>query len=159
MSEYCPTSYDALLTIKGVGESKRKRYGDEFLEVLQQYALANNIQSSALSIENKEAAVKIQESPSHVISLELYQKGHSLEEISQIRKLKTLTVQDHLVRCYQEGHPVNWDALIPPQYEKLILSKIAEIGAEKLKPLKDALPVDIDYAAIKAVLCKYNVGQ
>lgn len=159
MSEFCPTSYDALLTIKGVGESKRKRYGDEFLEVLQQYALANNIQSSNLSIENKEAAVKNQESPSHVVSLELYQKGHSLEEISQIRKLKSLTVQDHLVRCYQEGHPVNWDALIPPQYEKLILSKIAELGAEKLKPLKDALPVDIDYAAIKAVLCKYNVGQ
>jgi ATP-dependent DNA helicase RecQ len=153
MSEFCPTSYDALLTIKGVGESKRKRYGDEFLEIMQQYALANNIKSAA---GNKETTAKDQESPSHVISLELYQKGHSLEEISQIRKLKSLTVQDHLVRCYQEGHPVNWDALIPPQYEKLILSKIAELGAEKLKPLKDALPADIDYAAIKAVLCKYN---
>lgn len=153
MSEYCPTSYDALLTIKGVGESKRKRYGDEFLEVLQQYALANNMKSS---VEYKETAAKSQENPSHVISLELYQKGHSLEEISQIRKLKSLTIQDHLVRCYQEGHAVNWDPLIPPQYEKLILSKIAELGAEKLKPLKDALPEDIDYAAIKAVLCKYN---
>lgn len=156
MSEYCPTSYDALLTIKGVGESKRKRYGDEFIEVLQQYALANNIKSS---VEHKETTAKSQESPSHVISLELYQKGHSLEEISQIRKLKSLTVQDHLVRCYQEGHAVNWDPLIPPQYEKLILSKIAELGAEKLKPLKDALPEDIDYAAIKAVLCKYNAAK
>jgi ATP-dependent DNA helicase RecQ len=156
MSEYCPTSYDALLTIKGVGESKRKRYGDEFLEIMQQYALANNIKAS---VESKETTTKTQESPSHVISLELYQKGHSLEEISQIRKLKSLTIQDHLVRCYQEGHPVNWDALIPPQYEKLILSKIAELGAEKLKPLKDALPTDIDYAAIKAVLCKYNAAK
>jgi ATP-dependent DNA helicase RecQ len=156
MSEYCPTSYDALLTIKGVGESKRKRYGDEFIEVLQQYALANNIKSS---VEHKETTAKSQESPSHVISLELYQKGHSLEEISQIRKLKPLTVQDHLVRCYQEGHAVNWDPLIPSQYEKLILSKIAELGAEKLKPLKDALPEDIDYAAIKAVLCKYNAAK
>ncbi len=156
MSEYCPTSYDALLTIKGVGESKRKRYGDEFLEVLQQYALANNMKSF---VEYKEATAKSQESPSHVISLELYQKGHSLEEISQIRKLKSLTIQDHLVRCYQEGHAVNWDPLIPPQYEKLILNKIAELGAEKLKPLKDALPEEIDYAAIKAVLCKYNAAK
>lgn len=155
MSEYCPTSYDALLTIKGVGESKRKRYGDEFLEVMQQYALANQIKSSP----GKEPTVKTQESPSHVISLELYRKGHSLEEISQIRKLKSLTVQDHLVRCYQEGHVVNWDALIPSQYESLILSKIRELGAEKLKPLKDALPEEIDYAAIKAVLCKYNAGE
>lgn len=76
-----------------------------------------------------------------------------------MRKLKSLTVQDHLVRCYQEGHVVNWDALIPSQYESLIVSKIRELGAEKLKPLKDALPEEVDYAAIKAVLCKYNAGE
>ncbi|MDF2634445.1 MAG: ATP-dependent helicase RecQ [Pelosinus sp.] len=159
MSEFCPTNYDALLTIKGVGESKRKRYGNEFLEVMQQYALANTIKSSPSSMERNEPTIKNQESASHVISLELYRKGHSLEEISQLRKIKSLTVQDHLVRCHQEGHVVNWDALIPSQYESLILSKIAELGAEKLKPLKDALPEEIDYAAIKAVLCKYDAGE
>lgn len=156
MSEYCPTTYEALLTIKGVGESKRKRYGDEFLEVMQQYAAMNSIKPTVLPTETKQGTSKSQEHPSHVVSLELYQSGRSLDEISQIRGLKSLTVQDHLVRCYQEGHIVNWDALIPPQYENLILSKIAELGAEKLKPLKDALPEEIDYAAIKAVLCKYN---
>ncbi len=159
MSEFCPTNYDALLTIKGVGESKRKRYGNAFLEVMQQYALANTIKSSPSSMERNEPTIKNQESASHVISLELYRKGHSLEEISQLRKIKSLTVQDHLVRCHQEGHVVNWDALIPSQYESLILSKIAELGAEKLKPLKDALPEEIDYAAIKAVLCKYDAGE
>lgn len=156
MSEFCPTSDDALLTIKGVGESKRKRYGAEFLEILQQYALENHLSPSSPSKAAKDSRSKSQESPSHVVTLELYQKGHSLEEISQIRKLKPLTVQDHLVRCSQEGYKVNWDALIPSQYENLILSKIAEIGGEKLKPLKDALPEEIDYTAIKAVLCKYK---
>jgi ATP-dependent DNA helicase RecQ len=155
MSEYCPTSYDALLTIKGVGESKRKRYGDEFLEVMQQYA-ANNIKTVTSSPEMKQTTSKVQENPSHVITLELYQSGHSLEEISRLRGLKALTIQDHLVRCHQEGHSINWDPLIPPQYEKLILSKIAELGAERLKLLKDALPEEIDYATIKAVLCKHN---
>jgi len=70
--------------------------------------------------------------------------------------LKQITIQDHLMRCSQEGHVIDWSPLIPAQYEDLILAKINELGAGKLKPLKEALPEEIDYAAIKAVLCKYK---
>ena len=65
------------------------------------------------------------------------------------------TVQNHLVRCAQEGHAVDWDRLIPGQYEELIIARIKEIGGKQLKPLKDALPDAVSYAAIKAVLSKH----
>ncbi|SHE98568.1 Helix-turn-helix domain-containing protein [Desulforamulus putei DSM 12395] len=61
-----------------------------------------------------------------------------------------------MVRCGLEGYQVNWDTMIPKQYETLILEKIKELGAERLKPIKDALPEEVDYLAIKAVLCKYK---
>jgi ATP-dependent DNA helicase RecQ len=158
MSEYCPTDNHSLLAIKGVGEVKLARYGQEFLQLLQQYAGKNGIAASSLSGQAKQAADKTKESPSHVITLQMYQQGLSLEEISKERKLKELTVQDHLVRCSTEGHAVNWNALIPPQYEQLILRTIGELGASKLKAIKDALPDEVEYTAIKAVLCKYNCG-
>ncbi len=158
MSEYCPTDRNGLLSIKGVGEVKLTKYGQEFLELLQDYAQKNNLKSSSPYLETKQLADKTQESPSHLVTLQMYQSGHSLEQISQERKLKILTVQDHLVRCNAEGHTVNWDALIPPQYEQLILRTINELGASKLKTLKDALPEEVEYTAIKAVLCKYNCG-
>lgn len=156
MSEYCPTDRSGLLSIKGVGEVKLTKYGQEFLTLLQDYAQKNNVTSSSPYLEAKQLADKLQENPSHIITLEMYQAGKSLEQISQERKLKILTVQDHLVRCNAEGYKVNWDALIPPQYEQLILRTINELGAGKLKILKDALPEEIEYTAIKAVLCKYN---
>ncbi len=158
MSEYCPIDPNGLLSIKGVGEVKLAKYGREFLALLQDYAQKNNLKTSSPYLETKELNEKTQESPSHIITLEMYHAGKSLEQISQERKLKVLTIQDHLVRCNTEGHTVNWDALIPPQYEQLILRTINELGASKLKILKDALPEDVEYTAIKAVLCKYNCG-
>ena len=159
MSEYCPTEPKSLLLIKGVGEVKLARYGQEFLKLLRQYAEKNDVLPASISLEAKQITHKTQENPSHLVTLEMYKAGQSLEQISLERKLKILTVQDHLVRCSTEGIAVNWNPLIPPEHEQLILRKIGELGASKLKVLKDALPDEVEYTAIKAVLCKYSCGQ
>jgi ATP-dependent DNA helicase RecQ len=38
LSEVCPTTEQAMLRIKGMGEAKYKRYGAVFLKILQAYA-------------------------------------------------------------------------------------------------------------------------
>ena len=159
MSEHCPTDHNGLLSIKGVGEVKLARYGQEFLQLLQEYAEKSGLSSPSSSAKQKQSTGDKQETPSHIITLQLYQQGRSLEEISQERKLKIVTIQDHLVRCSTEGHAVNWNPLIPPEYEQLILRTVKELGASKLRVLKDALPDEVEYTAIKAVLCKYSCGQ
>lgn len=159
MSEYYPTDDKSLLAIKGVGEVKLKKYGAEFLDLLRDYVEKNSLKPTPPPSEEKQATDNPSDNPSHVITLQMYQAGQSLEQISKERKLKELTIQDHLVRCSTEGHAVNWNALIPPQHEQLILRTIRELGASKLKVLKDALPDEVEYTAIKAVLCKYSCGQ
>lgn len=37
MSEYCPLDEEAMLNIKGVGETKLKKYGEEFLQSIKSY--------------------------------------------------------------------------------------------------------------------------
>lgn len=156
MSATCPTDKQALRLVKGVGETKLERYGDDFLFVIQQY-VGEHKPESIPSIKTSVATDdKGDEIPSHVLTLTLYQAGRSLLEIAAQRKLKLLTIQDHLMRCSLEGYEIDWTALIPAKYEALILSKINELGAAKLKPLKEVLPDEIDYAAIKAVICKHK---
>lgn len=153
MSEVLPLDEQALRLIKGVGEVKLARYGAAFLEVIQRYATEHHlVQNSAPN----DAAPVAAEIPSHLMTLKLYQAGHSLEEIAAERDLKPVTIQEHLVRCSLEGREIDWSPLIPAEYEDLILEKITELGAAKLKPLKDALPEEVSYAAIKAVICKHN---
>ncbi|MDT8902378.1 DNA helicase RecQ [Anaeroselena agilis] len=156
MCEHCPADREALRSIKGVGETKLVRYGDDFLRVIQQYSAAHNRALRPAPTAPPASDDNGDDTPSHVVTLGLYQAGHSLAAIAAQRKLKLLTVQDHLMRCGVEGYAIDWSPLIPARYEALILAKIDELGAAKLKPLKEALPDEVDYAAIKATICKHR---
>ncbi|MGZ4107353.1 MAG: RQC domain-containing protein, partial [Tumebacillaceae bacterium] len=157
MSEYCPVDEASLLRIKGVGEAKFNKYGDVFLELLRAYANEHGVTPQPIPQEEEVRAKKEEETPSHVVSYNLFRSGMSVAEVCKERGLKPVTVQDHIIRSANEGHELDWDAIIPSEYEDLILAKIEEIGAEKLKPLKEALPEAVDYFAIKAVLCKRDL--
>lgn len=155
MCRHLPRDKRSFLSIKGVGQAKFERYGQEFLEVILTHAGQHSIPMQAVQAEAGEPAGE-KEPPSHVLTWQLFKQGHSLQEIATKRNLRPVTVQDHLMRCGLEGYDVDWDTMIPQEYEDIILKTIKELGAERLKPIKEALPEEVDYLAIKAVLCKYK---
>lgn len=150
MSQICPLDQNSMLRIKGVGERKMEVYGAEFLKVIKEY-----VETSGL-LSGSSANQKPEKTPSHVITLNMYNEGKSLKEIAKERGLSLSTVGEHIIRCKLEGFEVNLEAFIPKKFESEILKAIEEIGAEKLRPIKEALPEEVDYMAIKAVLCKYK---
>ena len=158
MSKFYPQDAHALLKIKGVGENKLQKYGDVFLAQIRKYAEENNISRNITKEANETTKIKkkIDKTPSHLLTLELYQTGLPLEEIARQRELTLITTQNHIIQCALEGLAVNLDALIPQEYENLILQAIKTVGGEYLKPIKESLPAEVDYFAIKAVLCKYK---
>lgn len=155
MSEYLPQSEEALLQIKGVGESKLKKYGKEFLEVINKYIVDNGIKVSSEQetiTENKEDNEK-EKVPSHIITFNMYKEGKTIEEIRSERGLTITTVQDHLIKASLEGLEVDLNVFIPNEHKELILETIKKVGAEKLRSIKEALPEEIGYMSIKAALC------
>lgn len=173
MAEVCPTDQASMLTIKGMGETKFTRYGHLFLELIQNYVQETGCQPAAPSatadapvpptapsggsqIESPAKSPAAKRTPSHIISYMMYQEGNSCEEIAQKRGLTLTTVQDHILRCGKEGHKLDWDAWIPKEYEELILEKVKSLGSKRLRPIKDALPDEVSYLAIKAVIGKYR---
>ncbi|MGH4124854.1 MAG: DNA helicase RecQ [Clostridium sp.] len=168
MSEYFPVNKSALLSIKGVGESKLNKYGEEFIGVIKKYMSENNIELKEEILYNEEVDITAlnetaveqkgeneDKVPSYVITYNMYKEGKSIEDIISERQLKSLTVQDHILKCAYEGFEVNLDDFIPKNHEALIIEVIEKIGASKLKPIKDALPEEIDYLAIKAAIFKH----
>jgi ATP-dependent DNA helicase RecQ len=155
MSKYYPLDDRALLSIKGVGESKLQKYGELFLAEIRKYVDENNIQITDHK-ETPNISKKTDKIPSHLVTWELYQTGVELAEIARQREITLNTVQNHIIQCALEGLGVDLDAFIPRQYEDLILQAIQKVGGEKLKPIKDELPSEVDYFAIKAVLCKQS---
>ncbi|MBZ9688647.1 DNA helicase RecQ [Clostridium estertheticum] len=169
MSEYFPVNKKEMLNIKGVGESKLNKYGEEFIEVIKKYMSENNIEFKKEILYNEEVDITAlnefgveqkdeneDKVPSYVITYNMYKEGKSIKDIILERQLKSLTVQDHILKCAYEGFEVNLDDFIPKDHEALIIEVIEKIGASKLKPIKDALPKEVDYLAIKAAIFKHS---
>jgi len=156
MSENLPQNDKEFLNIKGVGESKLKKYGEEFLKTIKNYAIEHNLQHSPEKSSDAPIKEEAYDIPSHVITLNMYKEGKTLEEIGIERKLKVMTIEDHIMRCALEGMDVNLDMFIPKEYEACILEAIKKAGSAKLRSIKEMLPEEVSYTAIKAALFKHQ---
>ncbi|WP_274652221.1 DNA helicase RecQ [Paenibacillus humicola] len=95
----------------------------------------------------------------HAQTLALFRHGLTLPQIAGLRGMSRVTIENHLLRCADEGEEVEWNAFIPGEHEALIVETIRRVGAQRLKPIKDELPEEIDYFAIKAVMAKHRLGS
>ncbi len=161
MSQRCPRNEKEMFAVKGVAQVKFERFGQDFLQVIQEYITEHGEPDRKLieaELVETDVTNDIDDGqPSHMVSYEYFQTGMELETISKKRNMKSMTIQNHLIRAISEGHEVDWERIVPNKFEELIFSKIEELGADKLKPLKEALPDEVDYFAIKGAICKRSL--
>ncbi len=158
MSIYMPIVKEQFLGIKGVGILKYDKYGEDFLEVINEYINENNIDVSTIkkgdgtssfldddSNSNNRNAGKSDTEKSYIVTYDMFMEGKSIKEISKLRDYAKQTIENHIVRCFKEGYQLNLKEIIPEEYYDLILKVLNEIETDKLKPIKDALPDDVEY--------------
>jgi ATP-dependent DNA helicase RecQ len=160
MARKYPRNEAEFLGVTGVGQYKSEKYGQQFLERINDYCdehpelLANKEINQPIAHINKREAAKSTKN-SHLESYELFKQGNSVAEIMKIRNLAQTTVEGHLVDCISNGMELDFDLLINKEYENQILEVIKEVGTDKLKPIKDLLPDAVSYGDIKFVIAKH----
>lgn len=161
MSVYKPLNKEEFVNIKGVGNAKTEKFGDQFIEVIKKYCDENPEKAKNRKTIKRQSGKSDKKSrnegQSHIASYNLFVKGKSLQEIALEREIKEITVQDHIIKAATEGKNIDWATVFNDKEEKLILEKIDEVGYEKLRPIKDLLPESIDYFKIKGVICKHEL--
>ncbi|KAA0546728.1 DNA helicase RecQ [Bacillus sp. BGMRC 2118] len=153
LCEIKPLTMEELLHVKGIGEQKRERYGEKVLTIIHEYVKEFGVSRKRDPIVTTKKDTK----PSFLETYHLYTEGKSLKKIAKIRELSLITIQNHLVQSAEEGLFTTWEDIFTEEEEALIIEKALETGAEKLKPIKELLPSEIDYFQIKMVLTKLNV--
>lgn len=158
MCQFYPKTKQDMLSIKGVGELKYEKYGALFLKEIVLFSDKEGILNNEQTYQKQENNQRSKEDdlPSYKITLDLHDRGKSIAEISTERCLKETTVEQHIFQGAIEGHEIKWETVLPNSIEILIKETISEIGGEKLKPLKEALPEEVSYFHIKLALCKRN---
>ncbi|CAM4360106.1 DNA helicase RecQ [Paenibacillus tarimensis] len=175
MAEARPRTLEDLLGIKGVGTAKAQKYGRAVLGLIAEHS-GGVIDSGSSLMRDEE---RVDSNPdhgertdyrrsssrdegkaeaSHTVTWEMFQSGMSPKQIAAERGMSTVTIEGHLIRCAEEGSELDWSRIVNEEQEAAIHRAADELGDDKLKPLKEALPDEIDYFMIKAVLCKRRMG-
>ena len=155
MSTFYPTDAESMLKIEGVGLNKLVKYGNIFIEAISDYVSKNNIDVQDLAPTKK---VKAPKQDTKLVSYEMFSNGMSIEDIVNERGLTRITIEGHLIDCFEKGMNLNLEKYVHTEYRDEILKAIEEIGTEKLKPIKEALPEEVSYFDIKyyVVVSKLN---
>ncbi|MCT4569134.1 DNA helicase RecQ, partial [Bacillus thuringiensis] len=117
-----PQNDSELLTVKGIGEHKLVKYGSHFLQAVQHFIeenpnYAETIKTEVVSERKKSGKASAN---SHLETYEMYKQGIDLNEIAKERNLSRQTIENHLIRCYEDGMEVDWQSFVPAEYESLI---------------------------------------
>ena len=163
MSRCCPVNKSSMLEISGVGEVKYRKYGELFIEEIKRYLETGGI-DQPFSEETKgdfrhDVKKRKSTSNSYLITYKLHKAGKSIEEIAEERGLSNTTVEEHIFQCSREGLNIDLDFLIPADYEEKIVTAVENLGSTRLKPIKEVLPEEVTYTAIKAVICKIGKDE
>ena len=113
---FLPTNNRKLLSIKGIGKGKLKRFGEAILKMIDNFRREENI---SVNLDSVADAPKPPSSDTKFISLELFEAGKSIEEIARLRTLARTTIEGHLAFHIGEGR-VDISRVLAPE-------KIADI--------------------------------
>jgi ATP-dependent DNA helicase RecQ len=147
LDELCrvkPEDLQELRLVSGFGEKKTRVFGQPVLAALRGFR-----EGQRASNEGKQKV----SSPAKE-TLRLLEEGRTFEEIAQIRARTLRAVVSLVADLIERGDAKfqpNW--LAPERYNQ-IATACRQLGMDRLKPLKEALPPQIPYEEIRLVIAR-----
>jgi ATP-dependent DNA helicase RecQ len=97
--------------------------------------------------------------PTRQVTLEMYQRGLSIEEIATERNLKAVTIEGHIAELIEMGEIVDGERLVRPERYEVIAQALENIGSEVLKPVKEFLGDEYSYGEIRLARAIMNQAR
>ena len=153
LAKHRPSTMDGLLCMKGIGEKKRKDFGEMFLTRIEEYCKTNGVQQDIempAEDERKTKPNKLNESA--VRAFPLFEQGMSIDDVAEKMGRAISTVSKYF-ETYISHHKIEdasrWvDATVIQQVE----AAIDEVGDNYLRPIFDHLEEQVDYNRIRVVV-------
>lgn len=136
MAHCLPQNLISFADISGVGESKLNRFGDQFIEIIKNYAIKNNLSSMIKYENNRERPQRERRrgiAGTYLETKRLIEKKFPMEKIAKIRDLTVDTIASHLEKITTN------DPALDIEYLRTEKEKFVEITEAFEKTTLDAL--------------------
>lgn len=156
MAQRIPRSLTEFSHISGVGSRKLEQYGQIFVSAINAF-----FDERGLSAAPTPTSINVPEEPVHVgsthaVTLQLYQQGHSPEEIANRRNVRQTTIIRHLAELIETGKDVNLDDLVSPDRQAAIHTALGKAVSNRLSEVRDLLDSSYSYDEIRLVRGAYR---
>ncbi|WP_411168068.1 DNA helicase RecQ [Clostridium sp. MB05] len=153
-----PCNDEELKDIAGVGPKKIISYGEEILKEVKRYLIEKDIDRVWKEKKKKRLILDGESRSNNEIALDYIKSEMSLEEVSLDLEISISTILGYITDYIQESGDtvfnLNLDKYYNTYEEEIILEACKNYGYDKVGVLKKALPDNIKYEGIRAVILK-----
>jgi ATP-dependent DNA helicase RecQ len=160
LATYLPHTPEDFSKISGFGQVKIQKYGQPFGDAVVDYCRQHHLKSRIhlKSPKRPRRERPARDSDTKQQSLELFQQGHSIKTIGEVRGLSPATIEGHLAFYVQQG-TIALDQIINPEKVRIIQRAIAETGGNTLTPIKESLGDDYSFGEIRLVMAHQSTPE
>ena len=144
--EELPVTSKQRLKINGMGKIRVQKYGEEILEVVQEYCDDNNIET--VKDDAELITIKID---TKKVSLDLFKEGLTTKEIAKKRELTVGTIEGHLAYFIENGE-LEISKIIPKKKLEKAKRIILASKHESLSELKEILGSEYSWGELRIIL-------
>ncbi len=149
LSDEKPGNMAALAQINGLGKAKLSQFGEEILEIINDFCEENDIQPKTVE-KGKKIEKTIEKGSTFETTLNLHKEGNSIEKIAEIRGMAFGTIEAHLTKFISRGElPI--ENVMNIEKINTIKEYILANPDFKTTELKLALGDDFGYGEIRMV--------
>ncbi len=162
MANYLPQTLHELGNISGFGKIKLKQFGNDFIDIIQDFCELNNLEGEMIPLPIKKARkpkVKTDKPDTKKQTIDLFKQGNTVEKIASLRNLAASTIEGHLAYYIEIGE-LGIDQLMDADKQTIIHDVISKTGIESMQKIKEELPT-MSYGEVKWAVAfeKYKLSS
>lgn len=151
MAREFPKTGEEFMRINGVGRRKLKDFGSLFIDEITQYLRSNPEAASTYSSTQPPPVKSRWMNQTTQESLQLFRAGKSIEDIADIRKLKSSTIYSHLEKAANAGEEIDPHRFVTPDELQTIRAAFRKLGYGNLTGVFELLGKRFDYGVLRIV--------
>lgn len=154
-----PQTKEELLDIEGFGKKKYENYGEEILQIINDFCNANNIEhrQTTIVIDDTSNNKPKEKHNTYLVTLELFRQGKTIEDIAAEREMATSTIEGHLSRFVETGE-IDVHTLVSDEDLSVLLPYFTDNKDSLLREAFEYFDSKYSFGTLRIVqsYCKYK---